>query len=605
MEIISESTVIVYSSSELKDVLESNNAYNYIYFGSDINLTSGIKINKKNITIDGTYNGIMHTLTDQKKLGSTDGIYVSNITKNVTIKNMNITGYNYYGVIYVPENSNYSDTTIEYNGVNYDGCQCSYNPIGLTKFIDCYINIHDSYASGNEVAECNRVELGGFTIINHESTSNSSFWFRNSNPSLTILSDSNVHFTSENRELFYGVNNLKLVIEENALFSVVSKSGMGYSTYGTGEVLIDKNASLSISQTTRNGNNATWYSYGIITLNENSSLDIINEFSGVSSNYNIYFRGNNSGLILNNPSRFVLYNSNGNVINSQNNSTFNFTYDRINLFDKVIDRSNDISLNTLPTYYWQEENNISGIFNSNSVTILNNNSTNTYDNFNFVNKQIFSVGTFSFHVNAITDKDTTMSGITLPYASVLIQYNDVTTIIKADEEGLFHLEYNIPLDIGTKIKFNVKKYEDLLYYTKEVEVVYSGELVLDDATKYITFEPIYIDEQLKLCPRINELEIKIIDSRVNSTNWKLYASINHDLISESGKILKSSLVFVSDSITVLSNDKTLVYTGQNNEGNILITYVSWADNEGILLQLNDYLEINTKYCAEITWTLIE
>ena len=44
MTIINDTTVVVFSSEELKTVLESNNSYTYIYFGSNISLKSGIKI---------------------------------------------------------------------------------------------------------------------------------------------------------------------------------------------------------------------------------------------------------------------------------------------------------------------------------------------------------------------------------------------------------------------------------------------------------------------------------------------------------------------------------------------------------------------------------
>ena len=45
MEIINNKTVVVSNSSELKDALESDNGYTYIYLISDINLESGININ--------------------------------------------------------------------------------------------------------------------------------------------------------------------------------------------------------------------------------------------------------------------------------------------------------------------------------------------------------------------------------------------------------------------------------------------------------------------------------------------------------------------------------------------------------------------------------
>ena len=249
MKVIDSITVVVYTYSELKEALEGNNGYTYIYFGDNITLSGGVAISgtKSNVIIDGTYDGVRHTYTD-----------------------MDITGYNYYGVVYVPEASTYQNTVIEYNNITYVGPQISFHPYGLTRFVDANITIQENYASGNEVAECNKIEVGGTTTILHKSTGNSSFWFRNSSPSFTALKNAIVSFTSVSREFLYGVTNLKFTIEENASFSITTKNGFGYGTNGSGETLIDKNASFTLSQMAANGSYSTWYRYGNITLNEGS-----------------------------------------------------------------------------------------------------------------------------------------------------------------------------------------------------------------------------------------------------------------------------------------------------------------------------------------------
>ena len=155
MTIINESTVVVTSSAELKEALEKDNGYTYIYFGEDITLTSGITVSKTKtkITIDGAYNDITHEYIDQKKLGTSDVININPETQEVIVKNMKITGYNYYGVIYVPETEKYKNTTIEYRNITYVGPQISFNLIGLTRFINCIITIHENYAVGNDLIE--------------------------------------------------------------------------------------------------------------------------------------------------------------------------------------------------------------------------------------------------------------------------------------------------------------------------------------------------------------------------------------------------------------------------------------------------------------------
>lgn len=620
MTIINQNKVAVSTFTELKDTIE-NTTYTYIYLETNITLTNGIKIpsTKETLTIDGTYNGVKSTLTDQKKLGTNDTIYISspNTTK-VTVQNLDITGYNYYGIIYVPSSSSYQNTIIEYSNITYTGPQLSYHPQGLTRLLDCTITIQENYAPGNEIAECNKIEIGGFTIINHKSTSNSSFWFKNNNPSFTILKNATVHITSTSRELFYGTNNLTLTISKNALFYLTTNNGLAYGTFGTGTTLIDENATLQITQTAPNGNNATWYSYGTITLNQGSSLIIINNYPNIkTTNYNISFQGTNTSLILNNPEKVILYNDTANIFNTKNDTTFNFTYNRINLFTNPISILDNITKDTLPTYSWYKETNlstISGTFNNTTTTITNNNYTkeeltNLPDltNFNLSNKKILSIGIFPLTVSPITETDLNIHGITNAYNSILIEYNTTSTIVIADEYGNFTHTYTTTLPEGTKIKLTVKQYEEPIYYTKQVQVVYSGELTLESATKYFQFEPYAISTNPTLCPRLTELSIIVTDSRVNSTNWKLYATIYQDLTSPEGKTLKNSLVFIDDydNITPLSNTPTLVYQGYANEGLTTKTLVDWSEDKGILLKIIDPLENNIEYTTKIIWTLEE
>ncbi len=49
MEIIDKNTVVIFTSTELKDVLQNDNEYNYIFLGANITLESGIKINSKKL----------------------------------------------------------------------------------------------------------------------------------------------------------------------------------------------------------------------------------------------------------------------------------------------------------------------------------------------------------------------------------------------------------------------------------------------------------------------------------------------------------------------------------------------------------------------------
>lgn len=619
MTIIDNNTVVVFSSSELKEALEKDNGYTYVYFGSDITLTAGIKIasSKLNVTIDGMYDGVIHKFEDVKTLNAGDTISVNTTMNKVVVRNMNVTGYNYYGIIYVPDSASYKNVIVEYNNITYVGPQICFHPYGLTRFIDSNVTISDATTtSGGEVAECNKIEIGGNTTITHNSKGNSAFWFRNTEPELTILSLANVTFISQYRELFYGPNNLAFSVLSGASFKITSYNGMAYGSFGTLNTIIAQGASLEIKQTNRNGSYPTWYSYGSITLENNSSLIMINDYTNItSSNYNISFASSTAGFYLNNPKKVVLYNSAANVIRTTATIPFKFQFTRINLFDAAIPIEQDASY--LPTYAWYKENDISiisGTFSSTTTKIESNNFTEEeiktlplLTNFIFPNKKILSIGKIPFRVNALTDKDTIMRGITLPKASILIKYDDVSKIVTSDDDGNFTYTYDSPLSIGTLITFNTKEYNDLLYNTKSIEIVYSGELTIDSASSLISFKLEPISTKPLLCPRKNDVSVIVTDSRVNSTAFKLYAAINHDLTSSSGVTLKDALVYVNEAgdIKTLSTTPVLVYTGTPNEGVIKVTNVTWKDNEGILLNVTEPLINNLEYTATITWSIEE
>lgn len=143
MQRINTNTVVAYNYTELKSALE-NTTDTFVYLGSDITLTNGIKINasKTSVIIDGTYQGVTYTLTDKKSTAASDTIYIaSSNNKAVTVENLNFVGYNYYGIIYVPDSSTYSSTILTYKNITYVGPQICFHPYGLTKFIDCDITI--------------------------------------------------------------------------------------------------------------------------------------------------------------------------------------------------------------------------------------------------------------------------------------------------------------------------------------------------------------------------------------------------------------------------------------------------------------------------------
>lgn len=617
MIILDETTVVVFTYQELKTILEGNNLYNYIYFGNNIKLTSGINISstKKNLTIDGTYNNVTYTFEDVNSSTTSNTISINSTNANkIIVKNVNIIGHNYYGIIYVPDSNTYQNVIIEYNNISYTGPQISFHPSGLTRFINCNIIINSQ-----EIAECNRIEIGGTTTINHTSTSDSAFWFRGSNqPYFKILENGIVNITITNRELFYGVNNLEFSVLSGATFILNSALGMAYGSYGTGNVLLDKNSTTKITQTKKNSNYPTWYCNGIFNINENASFYIINNYTNISSNnYNIYFRTTSAALNINNPKEIVLYNEKANIIYSNSTIPFNITLNRINIWNVSNKLDTAGSIDNLPNYSWYKSSglfNITGNITNTTTNVITNdfsqddlNKLPTLNNFMF-QKPVISVGKINLTLCPVSDESLNLCGYTDFNADVLISYLNNNDIVSANNDGYFSYNITSPLALGTNIKYIANKKNSFIYETREIQVKYSGELVLNNAPEKIQFKLSPISSLPILCPRLEDIKIIITDSRLESTNWKLYAKINHNLTSSNGYILTDSLVYVNDNktIDILSNTPLLIYQGVNNQGETKITTISWEEDKGILLRIeNEPIENNETYEAEITWILEE
>ena len=126
---------------------------------------------------------------------------------NVTVKNIDIIGHNYYGVVCVYDSANFINVVVTYENINYTGPQLAFNPYSSLRIIDSEINIVTSTSSANEVAETRNVTLGGNVTINSTTTSTSIFWFRNVVggviPYFNVLPGANINITSTNMYLYY------------------------------------------------------------------------------------------------------------------------------------------------------------------------------------------------------------------------------------------------------------------------------------------------------------------------------------------------------------------------------------------------------------------
>ena len=355
IQIIDNNTVVITTGDELKQALSEDNNYDYIYLGNDITATSGFVINsKKNkITIDGTYNNIKYTYTNNLSSEATV-IKASTSNNKIILKNMNIMSSHGYGVIYVPSHPNYSNTVIEYNNINFSGIELSQNYYGTTKIIDSIIEVKDTNSvPAQRVCDSNRIIIDGNTTITSTSSTNTVFFFNDVIPSsVKIMPNSRVNITTD-KEFMNGTNRVDLIVGHGAEFLLTTGNGFAKTTtHGARNVLIEEMAIFTFIEKSHQ-RIPMWNVFGDFIVKEGASLSVLNTYMTTpSDNYNIYFKGTNQKFILDNPKYVNIYTKNANVVYTNNPVDFTFKFTRLNMWIYALDYTSACTLDDTPAFCW-------------------------------------------------------------------------------------------------------------------------------------------------------------------------------------------------------------------------------------------------------------
>lgn len=623
MKIINNKIVQVYTSEELSSVLESENEYEYIYLGNDITLEKGITINnnKEKVTIDGTYTNIKFKFTGMNSNASTDTIIASPNIKEIKIKNMDIEYTNNYGVVYAPAESLYKDVAVTYENINFLGTQLSFNPFGTTQIIDSIINIEDTNSiTAGEVCESSRVIIGGNTTISSKATTCPLFIFRNDPPNISMifLCKSNINIYTDTKELMNGTNKLNFTILHDTEVNIITGNGFSvYSTTGANNVLIDERASLKIIEKSHQ-RVPMWNIFGTLTMKEGSTLQLINSYKDTPiDNYNIYFKGNNPQINLDNPKEILIYTKNANVIYTNNPITYKIKCCRINFWNDSQELTSAGGISNLPDYYWYKNDDLlelTGTITQTETSITTHNLTEeelanlpSLDNFKFQSKKQFSIGAIKTNIHPLNNTQDTISGHTSSFADVLIKYNGNTEIVTAEEDGFFKYDLTTSIPDNTEIEFISNIPNSFLYETRKITTPFNGELSLMDTDNSLSFSLIPINNS-KIFPRTKKIVISVVDSRLNSSNWRLFAYIDTPLTSLSGYLLEDALIFkkLTNENIILNETPQLVFQGVDTGGNPNKIDLTFSEEKGPLLDLtNNALVANEEYFANIHFKVEE
>ena len=618
MEIINNNTVVVTNSEELKDVLSNTNDYNYVYLGNDITLTSGFKINanKTKVTIDGTYNNIKATYTNNLT-DSTDVITVSTTNKRIILKNMNIVSSHTYSVVYVPSHPNYSNLTVEYNNINFNGIELSNNYYGSTKIIDSIITVSDTNGvTAQKVCDSNRIIIGGNTTITSNSTTSTVFFFNDVIPSyIKIVPNSNVNITT-NKELMNGTNRLDLIVGHGAEFLLTTGNGFAITTtHGARNVIIEQMANFTFIEKSHQ-RVPMWNVFGDFKVLEGASISVLNTYMTTpTDNYNIYFKGTNQKFILDNPKYVNIYTKNANVVYANNSVDFSFKFSRINMWIYALDYTSACTLDDQPAFFWYKENTpaeITGSFSKDTTTVTSHNFTDSelssisdITSFKFQGIKILTLGQLKTNVHPVLNSTNTISGHTTPYANVKIEYDSKNLLATADENGLFEADLDTTIPDNTRIK--IISCLNSCYTERKVTVPFSGELTLLRVTENIPFSMNPSSIKPLILPKKNQTVVTVVDSRINSSKWKLYLNYTNPMIEKEGKVLIDSLVFkkFDNEEIILKTNKKLIYESSDNGGNISVSNVTFSTDKGLLLKPSKDLLEDEDYSTLIIWSVEE
>ena len=616
IQIINNNTVVVTSSDELKQAVSEDNGYDYIYLGSDIIATSGfiINSNKIKVTIDGTYNNVKYTYTNNLSLEETV-IKASTTNKRIILKNMNIVSSHGYGVVYVPSHPNYSNVVVEYNNINFSGIELSQNYYGTTKIIDSLIDAKDTNnVSTQRVCDSNRIIIGGNTTITSSSSTNTVFFFNDVIPSyIKIVPNSNVSITT-NKELMNGTNRLDLIVGHGSEFLLTTGNGFAITTtHGARNVLIEEMAYFTFIEKSHQ-RVPMWNVFGDFIVKEGASISVINTYMTTpTDNYNIYFKGTNQKFILDNPKYVNIYTKNANVVYTNNPVDFAFSFSRINMWIYALDYTSACGLDDTPALYWYKEttpSKITGVFNKDSTTVTSHNFTDTelssisdINSFSFQGKKILTIGMLKINVHPITDSTNVISGHTIPYANVKIEYDNKSLTASADENGLF--EANVDSAIAENTRVKITSCLNSCFTERKVTTPFMGELTLLKATENIPFSMKMSSTNPIILPKKNETVVTVVDSRVNSTNWKLYLNYTNPMIESTGKVLIDSLLFkkFNNEEIFLKTTKKLIYESNDNGGVVNVSNITFSTDKGLFLRPSKDLLEDEDYSTIIVWSV--
>ena len=335
-------------------------------------------------------------------------------------------------------------------------------------------------------------------------------------------------------------------------------------------------------------------SYLQFTLNKNSTFDVKSKYG--------FFRDNShqaSSILLDKASSLTIIQTQTNGSNATISCRGDFT---INEDSSLYIEAN--YKNTAPLILFNTSSSTFNLNNPKSVILYN----SSYQCLSFANTSTFNIkcGKIDYW---ITSPNLITTGV--------LENNPLYSWNKSNEEVLditatvTSSKTTITANNFTEAELQSLPDINLLSFqtAKTLRFVAFGNLELQNAPAIIEFQkPLISHNPLILGRKEETITFTVTDSRIISSNWYLYVSIDKPLSTADEKhTLPDSLVFIDDSnnIITLSNTPTLIYTGTGNDGNIKVTDIEWSKTSGILFKVINPIYNGESYSTLVNWILTD
>lgn len=613
-----ETVILVSSYDELRAALSEKNAYTTIYLTADITADSaGISIHpeKTAVVIDGSPpDGGRYTLTQYQVTNTASLIKVNSnaAAASVTLRNMDITGKNSYGVVWVADSKG-AAVTLTFENVVYSGPQLVYHRLGTARILG------GSYAiTSGELAEALHIEIGGTATIENASI-NSVLWLYSTSSTLRFLENADVDINAY--YLVYG-NIAAVTLETGAQVNLTGRRfGFSYAGNSIGTFKLAENAGLTMNLNTPESYAALRVSKEFHMSRGSSAAIIRTGTAGIP----LRLTAAGAKAVFDRPRRVFFYSSAGVPLRFTGAGTLEITASALNVWSSASWPLPE-GMETLPGHIWNKADGelltVTGKYSETINQSLSHNLTGgdpvttslDSSNFNLEKSQLIAFGEQSLSLYT-PDGGAALSGKAAPGAVLLGRFtlNDGqsgTVSGSADAAGSFRLELPGILQADSEAAVLARHHDLLIRQNVTVPDPAKHRLSFLFVPESTSFGALPVPGSSSLVTRMDgEFDIGVEDTRMNPSAWRIDANIVRPLtaaVNGEEISLPGAVVFAEADGTVRELSEIPLPVYRENSAAAGEFRLCWGAAEGVLLKLlPGEIYSGAVYTTTIQWTLVD